>query len=172
MIASALGAVLGNLFIVFFLIAVIVAAAKARRRSARGRELADILWRELVFYAVGLNFVWYATLHAYFGTLTSKFIGWEPSPYEWELAWAEYGIAAVALLSMWSGAQMRLAATVAFAVFSLGAAAQHIHEIFCCANNNPGNAGPILWFGDIALPLLIFALAAASRLRAASRRAA
>jgi len=121
---------------VFFLIAVIVAAVKARGRSARGCELADILWRELVFYTIGLNFVWYATLHAYFGTMTSKFIGWQPSPYEWELAWAEYGIAAVALLSMWSGAQIRLAATVA-TVFSLGAAAQHIHKILCCANTIP-----------------------------------
>ncbi len=169
MIRSALEAVLGNVSVALFVIALIVAAVKGRRMRARGSKLADVYWRELVFYAIGLSFVWYATLHAYFGPMTSKFIGWAPSPYQWELAWAEYGIALIAILSLWSGAQMRLAATLVFTVFSLGAAAQHIDEILCCANKAPGNAGPILWFGDIALPLIVFTLAVASRARAASR---
>ncbi len=172
MVRSIIEAVLGNVSVVLFIIGLIVATVKAQRTRARVAQLAGIYWRELVFYAIGLSFVWYATLHAYFGPMTSKFIGWAPSPYEWELAWAEYGIAVIAILSLWSGAQMRLAATLTFAVFSFGAAAQHIHEILCCANNTPGNAGPVLWFGDIALPLLILTLAITSRARASSRLAA
>jgi MYXO-CTERM domain-containing protein len=165
MITGAIAAVLGNLSVVLFLIALVVAAMKTRGSRSASSNVPDAFWREIVFYAIGLSFVYFATLHAFFGPWTSRLIGWRPSPYEWELAWAEYGIAAVAILSLWRGFEMRLAATLSFSIFSFGAAAQHIHEIVCCANDNPGNAGLTLWFGDIALPLIALALAAAARRR-------
>jgi hypothetical protein len=58
---------------------------------------------------------------------------------------------------------MRLAATLAFAIFSFGAAAQHIQQMLALHNYNPGNSGLILWFGDIALPLILLFLAFGAR---------
>lgn len=42
------------------------------------------------------------------------------------------------------------------------AAAQHIQQILCCHNYAPGNAGWILWIGDIAIPIVVLACALAS----------
>ena len=155
--------ILGNVPVVLFVVAIIVAWVKVRRTGARGAEAANIFWAELVFYEVGIGYAWFGIFHAYGGPMTSKFIGWDPSPFEFELGWAEIGIGLIGILSLWRGYEMRLAATLLFVIFSLAAAAQHIHFILCCANYSPGNAGLTLWFSDIAVPLILLAVAYAAR---------
>ncbi len=160
-IAETVGAILGNLGVIFFVVGVIVASVHVRRARSRGVPIAsaDIYWREIIFYAVGLSFVWYGFSHAFFQAMSTRYIGWQPSPFEFELGFAEIGIGVVALLSRARSYDMRLAVTITFGIFSLGAAAQHIYFIACCGNLNPGNAGVILWFSDIILPLILFWLA-------------
>jgi hypothetical protein len=160
-IADVIKAILGNLSVVFCVVAVVVAYVKWRAGAAStsGQTFASILWAYLVFYAVGLGLIWFGILHAFFGEMTVRFIGWEPSPFEWELAWGEIGLGVVAIMSLWRGTEMRLAATIMFVIFSLGAAFQHIHQIVCCANYAPGNAGVTLWFSDIALPIALVIVA-------------
>jgi hypothetical protein len=117
----------------------------------------------VLFYCFGIGFayVWY--FHAFLSNFTAPAIGWKPSPFEWELAWAELGIGVIAILALWRGYEMRLAATLVSAIFLFGAAAQHIHLMVTAHNYAPGNAGAVLWFGDIALPVLLLILAFASR---------
>jgi hypothetical protein len=157
--------VLSNIEIPLFAIAVIVSIVKLRRASARHEVMTATytLWGEVLFYCVGIGFVYAWYFHAFMQQFTAPSIGWQPSPFEWELAWAEIGIAVVALISLWRGYDMRLAATLAFAIFSFGAAAQHIQQMLALHNYNPGNSGLILWFGDIALPLILLFLAFGAR---------
>lgn len=165
MIRDAVGFILGNIQIPLFAVALCTALLKMRSAAARHEvaTLAYTMWGELLFYSVGLGFAYAWYFHAFLASFAAPFIGWRPSPFEWELAWAELGIAVIAVLSLWRGFEMRLAATLVFAIFSFGAAAQHIHFIFVRRDYSPGNAGPILWFGDLALPLLLLLLALASR---------
>ncbi len=160
-IAETLGAILGNLGVILFVIGVIVARVHVHgtRSQVGALSAADWYWREIIFYAVGLSFVWYGLLHAFFQQISTRYIGWQPSPFEFELGFAEIGIGVVALLSRTRSYDMRLAVTIIFGIFSLAAAAQHIYFIACCNNMNPGNAGVILWFSDIILPLILFWLA-------------
>ena len=161
---SALIFILSNLGVVFVAIAIVTAYVKVRRRRiARRGEIYRVVWGELLFYGVGLMMLWAATFHAFFQSLVAPSIGWVPSPFEWELAWAEYGMALIAILSLRSSYSMRLAATLVYAVFSFGAAAQHIHLIVCCGNDHPDNAGPILWINDIIVPLVVLYLAYTTR---------
>ncbi|MEO6914050.1 MAG: DUF6790 family protein [Candidatus Baltobacteraceae bacterium] len=165
MIAKSISGILSNLPIIFFVIALIVAFTKVQR-ARKGHKLVSvpyIFWGETLFYTVGLGFLWSGIFHAFFQHIAAPSIGWQPSPFEWELGWAEIGIALIALLSLARGFEFRLATTLVFGVFSLAAAFQHIHQIVCCRNLAPGNSGPILWFGDIFLPILFFILALASR---------
>jgi hypothetical protein len=157
--------VLSNIQIPLLILALITTIAKLRGASARHEVMTAsyTLWGEVLFYCVGVAFVYFWYLHAYLPSFTAPLIGWQPSPFEWELAWAELGIACIALLALWRGYEMRLAATLTFALFSFGAAAQHIHEMMVARNYAPGNAGLVLWFGDIALPIVILALALAAR---------
>jgi hypothetical protein len=157
--------VLANVEIPLFIVAMFTTIAKLQRAAARHEivTFAYTFWGEVLFYCVGLGliYVWY--FHAFLASFTAPLIGWQPSPFEWELAWAQLGLALVAVLSLWRGYETRLAATLMFAVFSFGAAAQHIHFMTVAHDYAPGNAGLILWFGDLALPLLLLLLTVFAR---------
>jgi hypothetical protein len=157
--------VLGNVFVVLFAIAVVMAIVKSRRfvRERKPYNAAYILWGETLLYAIGIWFVYAGVLHAYFAQIAAPSIGWQPSPFEYELGWIEIPLGIVAIASLWRGYEFRLASTIVVATFGLAAAAQHIQQMTCCRNLSPSNAGPVLWFADIFLPLLLVVLAVMSR---------
>ncbi len=161
MVEGAIKWVLSNAGIVLFVIAVICSFVKLRRARTVGQSpnVASIFWSEILFYAVGIGFIYYGLLHAYAQNIAAPAIGWLPSPFEYELGWVEIGIGVSAVLSLWRGSDFRLALTIPFVIFSWAAAAQHIQLIICCHNMAPGNAGLILWFSDIAVPLILLVLA-------------
>ncbi len=164
-VRDAISFIFGNIQIPLLVIAVIVTIVKLRRANARHEVMSAgyTLWGEVLFYCFGLGMVYAWYFHAFQAARVAPSIGWQPSPFEWELAWAELGIAAIALLSLWRGYSMRLAATLVPAIFLFGAAAQHIHLMLAAHDYAPGNAGTIVWFGDIALPLFTLLLAFVSR---------
>jgi len=157
--------ILINIELVLIVVAIAVTILKLRRAQLHRTVMTPgyTLWGELLFYGIGFGFLWAAVFHAFFQQTAASSIGWQPSPFEWELAWAEFGVAVIALLSLARGYEMRLAATLVFFIFSAGAAVQHVQQMLCCHNYAPGNAGTILWINDIALPLLLLYLAFASR---------
>lgn len=165
MIADSIKLILSNIYIAFFLIAIVTTIAKVRRAGIARKPVSVpyILWGELLFYYVGLGFVWVGLFHAYAQNIAAPSIGWQPSPFEYELGWAELAIALVAMMSFFRGAEFRIAATLIFSIFGLAAAAQHIQQILCCQNFAPGNAGLIVWFNDVFASLLLLALALLSR---------
>lgn len=152
-------------------LALIATRVRVRQNINAGKpgDAVYALWGELLFYVVGIGYLYTGLLHAYAQGLAAPEIGWQPSPFEYELGWMEIPLAVVALMSLWRGFEFRLAATIIFVVFALAAAAQHIQQILCCRNYAPGNAGWILWVGDIAIPLVVLACAAASSRRSYGR---
>ncbi|HLI97701.1 MAG TPA: DUF6790 family protein [Candidatus Baltobacteraceae bacterium] len=139
MIRGVIGFILSNIQVPLLIVAVIVTIVKLRRASARHEVMSTTytLWGEVLFYCFGLALVYAWYFHAFIAN-------------QWELAWAELGVGTVAMLSLWRGYDMRLAATLASSICLFGAAAQHIHLVR-------------LWFGDIALPLFTLFLAYGSR---------
>ena len=165
MIGKTIAAVLGNWFVVLFVVALCTTYAKARRARSQRQpvNVAAILWGELLLYSVGISMVYVGIFHAYFSAVTAPAIGWQPSPFEYELGWMEIPVGIVAIASMWRGFEFRIASTAIFVIFSLAAAAQHVEQILCCRNFAPNNAGVLLWFGDVFLPLLIVTCALLAR---------
>ena len=164
-LTSAISWILGNAEVVLFVIALIVTIVKVRRAHFARRVVTTsyVLWGEMLFYVIGIGFIYGGLMHAYAQSLVAPTIGWTPSPFEYELGWCEVGVGIVALMSLWRGYELRLATTVITFVFSWAAAAQHISQIATLHNYAPGNAGIILWFDDIALPLFFIILAWLSR---------
>ena len=165
MVATIVRAVLENVVFILIVIAIVTTLLKVRRAKAHHTVLTPsyTLWGELLFYSIGLGFLWAGIFHAFFQATAASSIGWQPSPFEWELAWAEFGVAVTALLSLGRGYEMRLATTIVFVIFSAGATIQHVNQIICCHNYASGNAGSILWINDIALPIVLLFLAFSSR---------
>jgi len=166
MIGTLIAAIAKNVGLLLIALALITTAAKVRRNRAAGRapDLVYILWGELLFYVVGIGYAYTGLFHAYVQNVAAPSIGWQPSPFEYELGWMEIPLAIVAAMSLWRGFEFRLASTVVFVVFALAAAAQHIAQIVCCRNYAPGNAGWVLWIDDILVPIVVLACALASSL--------
>lgn len=157
--------VLSNIPVWLFIAAIVVTIVKVRHAHFAHRVVtsAYVLWGETLFYALGIGFIYVGFMHAYAQDIVAPSIGWAPSPFEFELGWAEVGLGVVALMALWRGFEFRLASTLIFAIFSFAAAAQHIAEMVNAHNYAPGNAGIVLWFGDIALPIFFLVLAYLSR---------
>ena len=162
-VSSVLHAILGNLVLVLIVVALSVSAVKVRRAKGAAISVSNTLWGELLLYAIGLGLIWGFFFHAFAQQLAASSIGWQPSPFEWELAWAELGLAVAAIFAFFRGYDVRLAVTAIFFIFSFGCTVQHVNEIVCCQNYHPGNAGTVLWINDIALPIALAILAFAAR---------
>lgn len=96
-------------------------------------------------------------MHVFFGRMAAAFIGWIDSPFQFEVGMASLGFGVVGFLAAWRGFEIRLAAVVGPAIFMLGAAVGHVHEMIAHQNFAPGNAG-VTFYMDIVIPLMGFLL--------------
>jgi len=110
-----------------------------------------------VFWSIGVSYLVNFAFHAFFGGLAARFIGWADSPFQFEVATASLGFAAVGFVAAWRSFDLRLAAVVGPALFTLGAAAGHVYQMVTANNFAPGNAG-LIFYADIFVPLFGFTL--------------
>lgn len=162
--AGLIAFVLGNFtltFLVLGLAAAGVALARQRRPWPRGLAVEEVFAWFLLF-SIGVSFAYNFVFHVFFGELAASYIGWAQSPFQAEVGYASLGFAAVGLLAFRGGDEVRLAAVLGPALFLWGAAIGHVLDMIRSHNFAPGNAGVIFWT-DILIPVLGFALWAASR---------
>jgi hypothetical protein len=84
-------------------------------------------------------------------------IGWQTSPFQFEVGVANLGIGLAGLYAAFRSFEARLATSLALACFLIGAGVGHIRDIITTGNFAPGNAGPIL-ITDLLTPTAIFLL--------------
>jgi hypothetical protein len=143
-------------FTLTFLVLGLIASAISLRRQPRPLTHAlvvEALLSYFLLFSVGVSFLYNFVVHVFFGDLAAKFIGWEPSPFQTEVGMASLGYAVVGLLAFRGGFGMRTAAVVGPAIFLLGAAAGHVHQMIVAHNFAPGNAG-VIFYTDIAVPVI------------------
>jgi hypothetical protein len=119
--------------------------------------IVDKLLAWFVFFNIGISYLYNFVMHGFFGEMVARFIGWADSPFQFEVATASLGFAAVGLLAAFGSFDLRLAAILGPGLFTLGAAAGHIYQMSATHNFAPGNAGVVL-YTDIGIPLLGFLL--------------
>lgn len=159
MIRLAIAFVLTNFTLTFFalgLLASLIAIARAPKPLA-GAGVVERLLAWFVFFSIGLAYTYNFVMHAFFGEMVAHFIGWADSPFQFEVATASLGFAAVGFLAAFGSFDLRLAAILGPGLFTLGAAAGHIYQMSAAHNFAPGNAGVIL-YTDIGIPLVGFLL--------------
>ena len=150
----------------------LVAALLSLMRSRRWPDRADVVEALLgwhVFWSIGVSFLVNFVFHSAFGGLAARFIGWADSPFQFEVATASLGFAAVGFIAAWRSYDMRLAAIVGPALFTLGAAAGHVYQMVTAHNFAAGNAG-LIFYADILVPLFGFAVLWLARPSAHVRR--
>jgi hypothetical protein len=152
MIAYAIGFVLHNLPALLFVAALVIAAARRGHASAAERFLSWIL-----LLPIGITGLWAGAFHVFFPGTAAALIGWEVSPFQFEVGMADLAIGLTACISFWRDLSFKAAAISAASVFLLGDAVGHVRQMLIAGNFAPGNAG-VPFYMDIICPLLAIAL--------------
>lgn len=163
--------IIGNYPVTFFCVGLFAAALsmlRVRQVLTRSVAVEQLLgWH--VFWNIGVSYLVNFVFHAFFGGLAARFIGWADSPFQFEVATASLGFAVVGFVAAWRSFDLRLAAILGPALFTLGAAAGHLYQMVAMQNFAPGNAGAI-FYADILLPLFGLVLLWCARPAAETRQ--
>jgi hypothetical protein len=164
MMAETIAFVLRNLPVFLFVAALALTAV--RRTGAPGPERL-LGW--ILLLPIGVTGLWAAVFHLFFPQIAAADIGWEVSPFQFEVGMADLAIGATACVSFWRGWEFKAAAVMASSISLIGDAFGHVKQMIVAGNFAPGNAG-VPFYSDIAFPLLaIILLVIVRRSQAAPR---
>lgn len=133
----------------------IAEAVQLAQHGTDGLQQATLL--NGLTYLIGVNGWVVGGGHMFFGKRVAQSIGWQASPFQWEVGLANVGIGLLGVMASGYGRNWWLATILAFSVFFLGAAVGHVREMITEKNFSPGNAGPIFWY-DIIVPVAMIVL--------------
>jgi len=123
-------------------------------RNARQGNLAEQLFRWVAFFGAGVVGIYCFLGHVFAPVQTAAAIGWETSPFQYEVGMANLAVGVLGILAFRKDHSFRLAATIAVVCWLGGDAIGHVRQIVIAHNFAPGNAGPWLW-SDILIPLIM-----------------
>lgn len=115
---------------------------------------AEIIYRWMALFALGFTGIYTFFMHVFFSAFTANQIGWQPSPFQFEVAMADLAIGVVGILSFNASFGFRLATVIAATIFLWGAAVGHLYQMIRFQNFAIGNAGSWFWM-DIVVPLVL-----------------
>jgi hypothetical protein len=121
------------------------------------RSLAEQLFRWTALLGVGLPGLYTFVMHVFFATQTAEHIGWQPSPFQYEVGMADLTIGVLGTLAFWPNFGFRLATVIATVCWLGGDAVGHVRQMIVAHNYAPGNAGSWFWT-DVLVPALMVAL--------------
>jgi uncharacterized membrane protein len=126
------------------------------RTKARIVQLL-LLYLLVINVGIGSLLAWYG--HTFMADEIARKIGWQPgSPFQFEVALADLSWGVCGVLCIWLREGFWTATGIGSSVFLLGCAFGHIRQIIQEGNMAIYNAGPVLWIGDLAVPIAILAL--------------
>jgi hypothetical protein len=164
MMAETIAFVLRNLPVFLFVAALVFAWL-----SRSGAPIADRLLAWILLLPIGVSGLWAAMFHLFFPDVAAADIGWEPSPFQFEVGMADLAMGATACVSFWRSLDFKAAVVMVNAIFLLGDAIGHVKQMIDADNFAPGNAG-VPFFGDLIFPTLsIILLIIVQRSEAAPR---
>jgi len=141
-------------------VAALVCAGIAILRAPRPitfRLIVDKLLRYLFVFPLGVQGLWAFFSHVFMSEVAANAIGWEPSPFQYEVGVANLGLALASFYAAFKGFEARAATAIAAACFLAGAGVGHLMDIAQGDNLTSGNAGPIL-YTDFLTPIAILVL--------------
>ncbi|MFI9381875.1 DUF6790 family protein [Kutzneria sp. NPDC052558] len=148
--------------LVWILIAVIGAAIRTRRSPSRAAAL-ETWQRWWAVAALGCGSLW--MVFAFLGApeVMAETIGFTRSPFEFEIAFANLGLAVMGFRAASAKATARERITVGLGagMFLWGAFIGHVYQWFAAGDHAPGNTGGVL-VCDLLFPAVMIALAVRS----------
>ena len=150
--AEIIAFVLSNLHAVLFGAAILIAIVKGAPLAARMLE-----WRLLL--PIGVGYLWAGFFHVFMPEMAARSIGWQVSPFQFEIGVADMSIGLLGILSFWRSLAFKAAVALYFAMFSLGVSIGHVRQAMAgdLASNNFGLLLVLTIIEMIVLPILLWA---------------
>ena len=152
MIGETIGFFLRNLPVLLFVVAVALAMVTRGHGTIVERLLA---WTLLL--PIGVTGLWAGTAHVFFPATAAAHIGWQVSPFQFEVGMADFAIGVTACIAFWQNLAFKAAAVSAASIFLLGDAIGHVRQMMVAGNFAPGNAG-VPFYMDVICPTLTIPL--------------
>ena len=149
--SSRWGGILPFIGLILFVIATILQFA-----GGAGEDRGPVLVGNAVSYLIGWAMVGSGISHIFFGRQISKTIGFEKSPFELEVGFANLAMGIVALLASGYGSEFSLAVILASSIFRVGCGIGHIRSMIQDHNFAVNNTA-ILVINFLVPAFLIFA---------------
>jgi hypothetical protein len=87
---------------------------------------AEITFRWMAFFALGLTCIYAFIFHAFYPDMAAQAIGWQTSPFQFEVAMADLALGVLGILSCNASFGFRSATVIASIIFLWGAAIGHL----------------------------------------------
>ncbi len=152
MIAEAIAFSIRNLPALLFVLAFVVAMLQRR-----GGRLAERLLSWILLLPIGVTGLWAGAFHVFLPATAAALIGWQVSPFQFEVGMADLAIGATACIAFWRDLSFKAAAVCAASIFLLGDAIGHVRQMIAVGNFAAGNAG-VPFFMDVICPVLAITL--------------
>lgn len=139
MVADALRLILTNSPLILFAAAFVLAGV---RRGEGSYAAALLAW--LLLLSVGIENLWFGFLHMAFPGISAASIGWQPSPFEFEVGGADFALGVIAVMSFWRSLDFKAAVVIYVALFYASVIFVHFREAILAGNFAPNNFGILL----------------------------
>ena len=114
-------AILSNLHAVLFAAAILIAVLK-------GSPLPGRLLEWLLLLPIGVGYVWAGFFHIFFPEAAAQSIGWQVSPFQFEIGVADMSIGLLAILSFWRTLPFKTVVALYIVLFSVGVTIGHVRQ--------------------------------------------
>ena len=137
--------VLGNFTLTFLVIGLFFSlfVLSTKQKPLDRQQIIEAFFSYFLLFSIGISFLYNFIFHVFFAEMAASFIGWENSPFQYEVGYASLGFAIVGIIAFKQSLGFRVAAVIGPSFFLWGAAGGHIYQMITAHNFSPGNAGII-----------------------------
>ncbi|UOZ03569.1 DUF6790 family protein [Amycolatopsis sp. WQ 127309] len=137
------------------------------RHAASARERLEIWQRWWAIGAFGIGSLWMTVAFLAFPDVMATAIGFPRTPFLFEIAFANLGLAIMGFRAASASARERITIGLGAGMFLWGALVGHVYQWFANGDHAPGNTGGVL-VNDLLIPAVMIVLAVRSRRLAAT----
>ncbi|WP_020663734.1 DUF6790 family protein [Amycolatopsis benzoatilytica] len=131
------------------------------RRVASRQEALEIWQRWWAIGAFGIGSLWMTVAFLAFPDVLATAIGFPRTPFLFEIAFANLGLAIMGFRAASASARERITIGLGGGMFLWGALAGHVYQWFANGDHAPGNTGGVL-VNDLLIPAVMIILAVRS----------
>ncbi len=139
-----------------------IGASIRARRATSAEERLEIWQRWWAIGAFGCGSLWMTIAFLAFPDVMATAIGFERTPFLFEIAFANLGMALLGFRAASASARERITIGIGGGMFLWGAVVGHVYQWFANGDHAPGNTGGVL-VTDILIPAVMIILAVRSR---------